>query len=113
MVAVRRLERRVTPRSARARWLRCVGVDEGVGPALDASPMDVLGRRERQTDHGRYQETRHDRSRRSRHGCDSDLMSLAVHQKDNVALNRASRGFRMAVGCRYVAPLFEYKNVWS
>jgi hypothetical protein len=107
MVAVSVLERRVTPRIARTRGLRRMRVDEGLGSALDASTMNVLGWRERQTDHGRYQETRHDRSRRRWHGRGFDLMSLAPDQKDSVALNRASRGFRMAVGCSHVAPLFE------
>jgi hypothetical protein len=107
MVAVSVLERRVTPRIARTRGLRRMRVDEGLGSALDASTMNVLGWRERQTDHGRYQETRHDRSRSGWHGRDLHLTSVALHQKDNVALNRASRGFRMAVGWSHVAPLFE------
>jgi hypothetical protein len=111
MVAMRCLERRVTLRVTSVLGLRRMRVYERLGSALDASPMDVLGRRERQADHGRCQETRHDRSRRNWHGRGLDLTSLALHQKDNVALNRASRGFRMAVGCRYVAPLFEYRNV--
>jgi hypothetical protein len=63
MVAMSVLERRPGPRIARARSLRRMRVDEGLGSALDTSPMDVLGRRERKTDHGRHQETRHDRSR--------------------------------------------------
>jgi hypothetical protein len=36
-----------------------------------------------------------------------------VVQNDSVALNRASRGFKMAVGRSHVAPLFEYRNVCS
>jgi hypothetical protein len=106
MVAVRCLERRAMMRLSSALGLRRVVVDQRLSSALDAGPMDMLGRRERQTDHGRNQETRHDGSRGSWHGRDPDFTSVALHQKDNVALNRASRGFRIAVGCSQVVPLF-------
>jgi len=35
----------------------------------------------------------------------------SADQNESVALNRASRGFRMAVGFSHVAPLFAYRNV--
>jgi len=37
--------------------------------------------------------------------------SSPLPQNESVALNRASRGFRMAVGFSQVAPLFAYRNV--
>jgi hypothetical protein len=43
MVAVRGLERRSTSGIVRARCLRRMRVNEGLGSALDASTMDVLG----------------------------------------------------------------------
>lgn len=107
MVTMRRLDFGATPCMARAGSLRRMRVYEGLAPAFDATPMNVLGRREPQTDHGRSQKTRHDGSRRCWHGRDPDLTSRALPQNDSVALNRASRGFRMAVGCSHVAPLFE------
>ena len=110
---MRCLERRIVSSITCALGLRCMRVYEGLGSALDTGPMDVLGRREREADHGRHQETRHDRSHKSWHGRDLDLTSLAIHQKDKVALNRASLGFRIAVGCSHVDPLFVYRNVCS
>ena len=98
MVAVKCLERRLVSNITRALDLRRMRVYKGLRSALDACPMNVPGRCERQADHGRHQERRDDRSHRSWHGRDLDLTSPAMHQKDNVALNRASRGFRIAVG---------------
>jgi hypothetical protein len=87
MVAMRCLERRITPRIARdargvtpriARPLELgrMRVYESLNSALDPGPMDVLGRRERQTDHGRHQKTRYGRSCRSWHGRRLDLISM-------------------------------------